>query len=177
MVALNPLSDRPNADGFTLIELIIVVAIIAVITALAVAGLLRSRAAANEASAIASIRVTSSSQKAYAISCGFGAYATGYVVLGAAIGANDAYISADLAAASPTKAGYSFNLVAGLGSGAGPTDCAGRPTMTAFYATAVPLSVWSGARSFAINGNGALWQINSASAPTEPFGPPARPLQ
>jgi prepilin-type N-terminal cleavage/methylation domain-containing protein len=171
------LSKRSTADGFTLIELLIVVAIIAIIAALAVAGLLRSRAAANEASAIASIRVTSSSQKAYAVSCGFGAYATGYAVLGTAIGTNDAYISADLAAASPTKAGYRFNLVAGQGSGGGPTDCAGRPTMTAFYATAVPLSVWSGARSFAINGDGSIWQINGLAAPTEPFGSPARPLQ
>jgi prepilin-type N-terminal cleavage/methylation domain-containing protein len=75
--------EPPAEQGFTLIELIIVVAIIAIIAALATAGLLRSRAAANEASAIASIRVTSSSQKAYAVSCGFGAYATGYAVLGA----------------------------------------------------------------------------------------------
>ena len=93
-----------NDKGFTLIELLIVVAIIAVITAIAAVSVLRSRAAANEASAIASIRVTSSSQKAYAVSCGFGAYATGYVVLGTAVGTNDAYISADLAIASPTKA-------------------------------------------------------------------------
>jgi prepilin-type N-terminal cleavage/methylation domain-containing protein len=170
--------EVPAERGFTLIELIIVVAIIAIIAALATAGLLRSRAAANEASAIASIRVTSSSQKAYAVSCGFGAYATSYVVLGTSVGTGAAYISADLGTvASPTKAGYRFNLSAGAGSSAGPTDCAGRPTMTAFYATAVPTSVWSGARSFALNADGAVWQISGSTAPTEPFGPPARPLQ
>ena len=82
--------------GFTLIELLIVVAIIAILTALATAGLMRSRSAANESSAIASIRVTSSSQKAYAVSCGSGAYATSYTVLGTAVGGTSSYISSDL---------------------------------------------------------------------------------
>ncbi|HXT70652.1 MAG TPA: type II secretion system protein [Vicinamibacterales bacterium] len=164
--------------GFTLIELLIVVAIIAILTALATAGLMRSRVAANETSAIAGIRVTSSSQKAYAVSCGFGAYATSYTVLGTAVGGTSSYISSDLGGAlSPIKSGFQFNLTAGAGATAGPPDCIGRPTITAFYATAVPLSVWSGSRSFAINGNGVVWQLNGATAPTEPFGAPARPIQ
>jgi prepilin-type N-terminal cleavage/methylation domain-containing protein len=73
---------RAREAGFTLIELLIVIAIIAIITALASAGLLRSKAAANEASAIQSMRVTSSSQSAYAVACGRGAYAASYLVLG-----------------------------------------------------------------------------------------------
>lgn len=177
MVATS-LAERTDSNGFTLIELLIVVAIIAIIAAVATAGLLRSRAAANEASAIGNIRVTSSAQKAYAVSCGFGAYATGYIVLGTAVTTNDAYIPADLgSAASPTKAGYRYALAPGQGSASGPADCKGRPTMTAFYASAVPLSLWTGSRSFALNADGALWQINGATAPVEPFGPPATPLQ
>ena len=172
------MADRPGSNGFTLIELLIVVAIIAIIAAVATAGLLRSRAAANEASAIGNIRVASSAQKAYAVSCGFGAYATGFVVLGTAVTTNDAYVPADLGmVASPTKAGYRFSIAPGQGSTAGPADCAGRPTMTAFYASAVPLSFWTGSRSFALNADGALWQISGSTAPTEPFGPPATPLQ
>lgn len=170
---------RPTRDdGFTLLELLIVVAIIAVITAVATAGLLRSRAAANEASAIASVRVTWSSQKAYAASCGGGAYATGYLLLGSAVGPGAAFISADLGlSATPIKSGYQFNLAPGTGSVAGPPDCLGRPTMSAFYVTSVPMSIWAGARSFALNGNGTVWQMTAAAAPTEPFGPPARPIQ
>jgi len=164
--------------GFTLIELLIVVAIIAILTALATAGLMRSRAAANESSAIANIRVTSSSQKAYAVSCGFGAYATSFTVLGTAIGGTASYISSDLGGSvSPIKSGFQYTMTSGAGATAGPADCMGRPTITAFYATAVPTSVWSGSRSFAINGNGVVWQINGAAAPTEPFGAPARPIQ
>ncbi len=48
--------------GFTLIELMIVIAIIAIIAAIAIPNLLRARAAANEASAISSLRTLVSSQ-------------------------------------------------------------------------------------------------------------------
>jgi prepilin-type N-terminal cleavage/methylation domain-containing protein len=170
---------RPQDDGFTLIELLIVVGIIAVITALAAAGLMRSKAAANEASAIQSIRVTSSAQKAYAAACGRGAYAPSYLVLGAAPpGGGARFVSEDLGGAmNPMKSGYRFSLTAGAGSSAGPADCNGSPTVTTYYATAVPLSVVSGSRSFAVTVNGAIWQIKGGSAPTEPFGPPAFPVQ
>jgi len=166
----------PQEDGFTLIELLIVVALIAIITAVAAGGLLRAKAAANEASALASIRVTSSSQKAYAIACGRGAFAPSYLVLGTPPGVGEAsFISEDLGSAmNPMKAGYRFSLVPGAGSAAGPTDCNGSATATAFIATAVPLSISSGSRSFAVNSNGTLWQQSGGTAPTEPFGPPSQ---
>ena len=169
--------ERPDA-GMTLVELLIVLAIVAIITAIAAAGLLRSRAAANEASAISSVRATSSAQKAYASTCGAGAYATSYVVLGTPIGGTAAFISVDLGSVvSPLKSGYQFNVAAGAGSTPGPLDCMGRPTITAIYVTAVPVSVVMGARSFAMNGNGTVWQLAGSVAPAEPFGPPAQPIQ
>lgn len=51
--------------GFSLVELLVVVIIIAVIAAIAIPSLLASRRAANEASAIASIRNVHSAQTAY----------------------------------------------------------------------------------------------------------------
>ena len=56
--------------GFTLVELLIVVAIIAIIAAIAVPGLLRARLSAQEAAAVAAMRVISSSEANYASSCG-----------------------------------------------------------------------------------------------------------
>jgi type IV pilus assembly protein PilA len=53
--------------GFSLIELLIVVAIILIIAGIAIPNLLRSRINANEASAVASIRTINSAQVAYAV--------------------------------------------------------------------------------------------------------------
>lgn len=166
-------------SGFTLIELLIVIAIIAVITAVAATGLLRSKAAANEASAIGSIRAISSGQKAFAIVCGRGAFASSLVVLGTPPVVGDAaFISADLAnAVYPMKSGFRFGIAAGAGSTAGPNDCHGGATVTAFYAWATPLSIVSGSRSFAVTANGAIWQLSGGIAPTEPFAAPATPIQ
>ena len=54
-----------NRKGFTLIELMIVIAIIAIIAAIAIPNLLDARKAGNEASAIASLRAIHSAQNLY----------------------------------------------------------------------------------------------------------------
>jgi type IV pilus assembly protein PilA len=56
---------RSKKNGFSLIELLIVVAVILVIAAIAIPNLVRSRMAANEASAVASLRSINTSQVVY----------------------------------------------------------------------------------------------------------------
>ena len=99
--------------GFSLIELLIVVAIILIIAAIAVPNLLRSRMAANEASAAGSQRTVATSNVTYSTSYGIG-FAPDLASLGcpvAGCGASATSDEADLIdsqLASGTKSGYTF---------------------------------------------------------------------
>jgi hypothetical protein len=66
---------------------------------------------------------------------------------------------------------------AGAGAAAGPTDCNGSNTITAYLATATPMTGTAGMRSFAVNQSSTIWQLTGGVAPKEPFGAPAFPVQ
>jgi type IV pilus assembly protein PilA len=89
--------------GFSLIELLIVVAIILILASIAVQNLLRARRSANEASAVASIRAIASGQLAYRHTVGVFTSLTG-------LGSEDII---DDVLASGTKSGYEFSSEAG----------------------------------------------------------------
>ena len=112
---------KRTQGGFSLIELLIVVAIILIIAAIAIPNFLRSRISANEASAVASIRQITTAEISYSISFPTVGYADSLTKLGPTSppGGIPSPATADLlaqdlacAAAPCTKAGYKFSLVA-----------------------------------------------------------------
>ena len=154
--------------GFSLIELLIVVAIILIVVAIAIPNLLRARIAANESSAVASLRTIETAETTYASTWGAG-YAGILDNLGgsplcvAATAAAACMIDSALSKAPYTKSGFVFVAV-------GNTAIAG--VNSGFEVNATPVAVdVSGKRSFCNDQKGVIkFTVNAAAGPGVPIG-------
>ena len=152
--------DRKK-KGFSLIELLIVVAIILIIAAIAIPNLLRSKMAANEASAVASLRTYNTTIVEYENTYST-APATALSQLGPiASGSQPSSTNADLvdsllgATGNPVKSGYSFTY----------TPVSATP-VTQYTILAVPTSSSSGQRRFFTDQSGVIRQTTDGTTPT-----------
>ena len=145
--------------GFSLIELLIVVAIILIIAAIAIPNLLRSRMAANEASAVGSIRTINTSAVTYSStypSNGFPVFAGSHGRCKSLHGRSGNACLLDPVLSAGTKSGYTF---AWTGDGQTPS--------VNYSVTGLPVVVGSsGQRGFYSDQSGVIRYTTNGAAPT-----------
>ena len=130
-----------DSRGFSLIELLIVIAIILIIAAIAVPNLIQARIAANEAAAASSIRTVTTASVVYSTTYQNG-YPPSIATLGPSPGPQATCDNADLidpilATAPFQKSGYTYTY-----TGATPATIApgcGAPGFQAYLVTAIPM--------------------------------------
>jgi prepilin-type N-terminal cleavage/methylation domain-containing protein len=146
------MTTQKQQVGFSLVELLIVVAIVGIISAIAIPNFFSSRRAANESSAVATLRVLFSAQSTYRTTAG----SYGDLMDLQNVGLIDSVVAASDTTA---KSGYLFNTGPVNGPSYPTFDATGEPTT----ATG-PLA--TGARSYFVNETGVIHFALSGTAPT-----------
>jgi type IV pilus assembly protein PilA len=164
---------RKKQEGFSLIELLIVVAIILIIAAIAIPNLLRSRMAANEASAVGSLRTLNTAAVTYSTTYGNG-FPPSLAAMGPPAGGGntatcDTADLVDSVLSSGSKSGYNFTY-----TGANPVAAAAPNCANAGYNTytinADPITRGTtGQRSFFTDQSGVIrFNATQAASATDP---------
>jgi len=153
---------RKRQKGFSLIELLIVVAIILIIAAIAIPNLIRARIAANQSSAAASLRTIASASAMYQSTYQDG-YPGGFLVMGPAnpVTCNQAGLLDNIlgGAAVPTKSGYTFTFTPGA-QPVVPTaaGCGAAGNSDMFSVQADPASASTGTEHYCVDASNVIRQ-------------------
>jgi len=142
--------------GFSLIELLIVVAIILIIAAIAIPNLIKSKMAANEAAAVGALRTLTTAEIAYSTACPNLGFTAALADLGSAATCPGGNNQIDSTLQTSKKSGYSFALTAAASGGS--------TTNVLFTATADPQGPSSGTRHFFVDQTGVIRYNQTAAA-------------
>ncbi len=161
-----------RSDGFSLIELLIVVAIILIIAAIAIPDLLKSRQAANQASAVGSLRTINTAEVTYASTYNTGySRSLGLLGPGPVSGPSSAGLI-DSVLASGVKSAYSFHYVScptTPGPDSGSMSNGSCSVVIAYQLVANPLGGVSYGIFYYTDASGVIRQNTSTNAgPTDP---------
>jgi type IV pilus assembly protein PilA len=157
---------RQRQSGFSLIELLIVVAIILIIAAIAIPNLMRARMSANESSAAQSIRTINTGELSYAATYP----STGFTDLPSLGGAGSPCTP------STTSGCFIDNVLATNGSGQGKDGYSfvvNSPTVAGYTSLANPIGMnGTGTRSFCSDQTGVIYYLSGSNGCTPATGSP-----